>query len=129
MSPSASPSAPPGALSSGPSSGAFATGRPYHLTATDPGVTTPQGIVSAAVEGGHGLVDPIGVFYAYGKSVTFVFTPDPGYHVGRVSLDGDRVTLTRKDRFTFICTAASQQLLVSFARDGEAPSSRPSRRG
>jgi hypothetical protein len=118
-----SSTAPSTSPSSSPSGTALVTGETSHLTATDPGVTTPQGIVSANVEGGHGIVDPTGVFYAYGKSVTFVFTPDPGYHVGSVSLDGDLVTLTHKDRFTFVCTAASQSLLVSFARDGEATSS------
>jgi hypothetical protein len=108
-----------------PSGGTSGSGSPtpFHLTATDPGAAAPDSTISTAVEGRHGRVDPVCVFNASGKTVRFVFTPDAGYHVGSVSVDGVPVTLAEENRYTFTDVDADHSLIVGFTPDDETPAS------
>lgn len=69
--------------------------------------------ITANVEGGHGKVSPSGaVSSIQGSNQTFTFTPDPGYQVASVSVDGQ--TVEAAGSYTFYDVQAAHNLLVSF---------------
>jgi len=74
------------------------------------------------VLGGHGSVSPAGVTsVAYGATPTCLFTPDAGYRVDAVTVDGLAVAMTATNACTFPGVAASHALTVSFAPIAPVP--------
>ena len=51
----------------------------------------------------------------YGATPTFTFTPTTGYHVSAVTVDGNPVTMTGTNAYTFSAVAANHTIAVSFA--------------
>jgi hypothetical protein len=75
-------------------------------------------VITPSVDGGHGSIDPATpqtvVWHA---TPTFTFRPDAGYHIGDVRVDGNAVTLKRKDSFTLAQVQADHAVVVTFAKD------------
>jgi autotransporter-associated beta strand protein len=72
--------------------------------------------------GGHGSVSPATPqSVAAGSTPTFTFTPEPGYHVDAVTVDGSPVAMTATNAYTFPAVGADHRLLVSFAKDAPLP--------
>jgi hypothetical protein len=62
----------------------------------------------------HGIISPSGVqIVTYGESKSFTFTPDSGYHVDSVFVDGMYVDST--ESYTFTNVTASHSLTVRFS--------------
>ena len=72
----------------------------------------------AGAPDGHGSISP-----ADPQSVdvngtpTFTFSPDPGYHVAGVTVDGVAVAMTGIDQYTFPAITADHTISVAFAAD------------
>jgi hypothetical protein len=82
----------------------------------------PSFVISAVVQGGHGSVSPSGSqTVTFGAKPTYVFSPDAGYHVGGVTVDGTPVALTGTHSYTFPGVSANHALGVSFAADATTP--------
>jgi hypothetical protein len=68
--------------------------------------------------GGNGSIGPAtDQTVDYGATPTFTFTPATGYHVAAVRVDGDLVTMTGADQYTFPAVTASHAISVEFAVD------------
>lgn len=67
-----------------------------------------------ASAGSHGTISPSGVLtLPYGSSQSYVFTPDPGYHVDSVAVDGFRTDSTVS--YTFNGLSANHAISAAFA--------------
>jgi hypothetical protein len=70
----------------------------------------------AASAGAHGAIDPVGsVAVPHGGSRTFTITPDTGYHVDSLIVDGSPVTPATE--FSFTNVTAGHSIRASFAID------------
>jgi autotransporter-associated beta strand protein len=64
---------------------------------------------------GHGTIAPSGsVTVAYGATPTFTFTPEEGYRVKEVKVDGEVVTLIGENEYTFAAVTAGHTISVEF---------------
>ena len=83
-----------------------------------------QTIIASA--GANGAISPSGtVSVNYGASQTFSFTPDPGYHVADVLVDG--ISVGALTSFTFTNVTASHTIAVTLCHQHLHP--HPQRRG
>lgn len=74
--------------------------------------------------GGHGAISPDGPQTVdYGATPAFTFTPERGYAVAAVTVDGVAVTMTAANEYVFPAAVANHALAVSFAA---LPDNRPS---
>ena len=65
---------------------------------------------------GHGSISPPGVqTVVLGDTPTFTFTPDPGYRVNAVRVDGDLVAPSTPTSYTFPAVSGSHTIAVEFA--------------
>ena len=70
----------------------------------------------AASTGTNGSIFPVGnVSVAYGGEQAFTITPDDGYHVSDVKVDG--ISKGQLSTFTFSQVAANRSIAVSFSKD------------
>lgn len=77
----------------------------------------PQYTIAVA-QGSHGSVTPgTDLTVDYGATPTFRITPDLGYHVASVTVDGSPVSMTSTNQYTFPAVAADHTISVSFAID------------
>ncbi len=73
-----------------------------------------------ATAGSNGKIDPSGsVDVVYGSSKTFTFTPDTGYHVSAILVDGAYLA-TSAETFTFSNIKSPHSIAVSFSLVGQA---------
>jgi hypothetical protein len=89
---------------------------------TFPSVTTDHTITASfdinthkitASSGLHGSISPTGnVSVVHGGSQTFNITPEAGYHIGQVTVDGAGVILT--DSFSFTNVTSNHSISVNF---------------
>jgi hypothetical protein len=71
--------------------------------------------VTPSVAGGHGTISPATAqTYDLGSTPTFIFTPDAGYVVGAVTVDGSAVAMTGTNQYTFPALAADHTISVAF---------------
>ncbi|MEM2589387.1 MAG: DUF2341 domain-containing protein [Candidatus Bathyarchaeia archaeon] len=72
-------------------------------------------IINASVEGIGGTIQPSGlVIVEYGQSQTFIITPDEGYHIFNVIVDG--TSIGPKSSYTFDAVDSNHIIIVSFAQ-------------
>ena len=72
----------------------------------------------AGAPDGHGTISPgVPQTVDAGGTPTFTFSPDPGYHVASVTVDGVAVVMTGIDMYTFPAVTADHAIGVSFAAD------------
>ena len=83
--------------------------------ALDTYVVTP-GIVGAPDVHGD-ITPPTPQALDYGSTPTFDFTPEPGYHVEAVRVDGALVAMTGYNRYTFPALTGDHTISVEFAID------------
>ncbi len=76
---------------------------------------TPQTFSITVTQGSHGTISPGTTTVNYGASQSFTITPDSGYHVVDVSVDGDSVGAISSREFTNV--QAAHTLTASFASD------------
>lgn len=81
----------------------------------------PAGMFTITPQAGaHGSISPTSVqTIAAGASATFVFTPDTGYHIEAVAVDG--VQIPTVSSYTFTNVQANHTIAVSFSADPEKP--------
>ena len=73
---------------------------------------TPSVVGGAA---GHGTISPDATqTVGYGDTPTFAFTPDDGYRVKEVKVDGSVVTMTGTDDYSFPAVDAGHEISVAF---------------
>lgn len=71
--------------------------------------------ITASVEGGHGSVSPTYAEVAEGKSKTFTFTPDAGYAVKSLTIDGkESSSFAGTNSYTFSDVKENHTLVVKF---------------
>ena len=71
--------------------------------------------VTASVVGGHGLASPsVTQVVQVGETPTFRFSPDPGYRVNALTVDGVAVGVTKTNEYTFPPVSVGHDVLVSF---------------
>jgi hypothetical protein len=76
----------------------------------------PSHTVTPSVTGGHGSISPAGAqTIKWGATPTFTFSPDAGYHVAQVLVDGNPVAMTGAGEYTFAAVKADHTISVSFA--------------
>ncbi|QNT75743.1 InlB B-repeat-containing protein [Dehalogenimonas etheniformans] len=76
----------------------------------------PQNLTITATAGNHGTIDPSGVVSVpSGGSQSFTATPDPGYHVADMLIDGASVGALSS--YTFTNVVADHTITVSFETD------------
>ena len=81
--------------------------------------------ITPAVSGGHGSIGPgTPQTVAYGATPTFGFTPDPGYYLASVTVDGTGVTPV-SGAYTFSAVAADHRLAATFAAKFKPSVGRP----
>jgi hypothetical protein len=91
----------------------------YQLIATVERLTYT---ISPSVPGGHGQISPAGAQRVTpGSTPTFAFTPDVGYHVAQVTVDGRAVAMTATDYYTFPVVSSDHSINVRFAPDVVTP--------
>ena len=73
--------------------------------------------ITASVEGGNGAITPNGtVSVAHGTNQTFTFTPNTGYHIATVLVDGINVpAAVASGSYTFEEVTENHTIVVSFA--------------
>ena len=72
-------------------------------------------LVTPSVTGGHGSVNPATAqVVPLGGAPTFTFTPETGYRVDAILVDGGEVALMGNDYYTFAPVYADHALSVSF---------------
>ena len=77
-------------------------------------ITITPSVVGGA--SGHGTVSPSKAqIVSSGATPTFTFTPEAGYHVSELTVDGAAVTLTGPNAYTFPAVTASHKISVKFA--------------
>ena len=82
--------------------------------------------ITSSVTGGHGTISPSGATQvAWGSTPTFTFTPDAGYKVGQILVDGAAVTQSSPNAYTFSVVVASHTISVSFVESAPAPAPGP----
>ena len=107
----------------GPLSNTATVAAPAGTTDPDPSdnsSTDTDAIVEYQVHafaGPHGDVSPWGDWYPWGSEPTFTFTPELGYHVERVTVDGRPVLMTGYNEYTFAPIWGPHELRVWFAID------------
>ncbi|MDH7606648.1 MAG: DUF2341 domain-containing protein [Candidatus Bathyarchaeota archaeon] len=73
-------------------------------------------LINSSVEGTGGTIQPSGlVTVTYGQSQTFIITPDVGYHIYDVKVDGDSVGPVSS--FTFNDVDANHTIIIVFAQN------------
>lgn len=73
-----------------------------------------------ASAGANGKIDPNGEVKVYNRSSrTFVITPDAGYHVDKVVVDGQSVD--PQTSYTFDNVEGNHEISVEFAKDADKP--------
>ena len=82
-------------------------------------VTPKEKYYVEVIAGEHGTVTPGSGEYYEGTDVTFTFTPDEGYVVDQVTVDGEAVTLT-DGKYTLTVTGTTQ-IEASFKANTKAP--------
>ncbi|MCI5923407.1 MAG: hypothetical protein SOR38_03680 [Oscillospiraceae bacterium] len=82
-------------------------------------VTPREKFYVEVIAGEHGTVTPGSGEYYEGTDVTFTFTPDKGYVVDQVTVDGEAVALT-DGKYTLTVTGTTQ-IEVSFKVNPDAP--------
>ena len=82
-------------------------------------VTPKEKFYVEVIAGEHGTVTPGSGEYYEGTDVTFTFTPDEGYVVDQVTVDGEAVTLT-DGKYTLTVTGTTQ-IEASFKANTKAP--------
>ena len=83
-------------------------------------VTPKQQYYIEVIAGEHGTVTPSSGNYYEDTDVTFTFTPDEGYKVDRVTVDGKEVKL--KDNTYTLTVTGTTQIVASFAEaSAESP--------
>ena len=82
-------------------------------------VTPREKFYVEVIAGEHGTVTPGSGEYYEGTDVTFTFTPDKGYAVDKVTIDGEEVALT-DGKYTLTVTGTAQ-IEVSFKVNPDAP--------
>ena len=82
-------------------------------------VTPREKFYVEVIAGEHGTVTPGSGEYYEGTDVTFTFTPDEGYVVDQVTVDGEAVTLT-DGKYTLTVTGTTQ-IEASFKANTKAP--------
>ncbi len=82
-------------------------------------VTPREKFYVEVIAGEHGTVTPGSGEYYEGTDVTFTFTPDKGYAVDKVTVDGEEVALT-DGKYTLTVTGTTQ-IEVSFKVNPDAP--------
>ena len=79
---------------------------------------TVESVLLTAVAGEHGTVSPAGTFAVEkGTDQTFAITPDPGYRIERVMLDGIDVTMDISNLRYTVTADSAKTLSVAFTRD------------
>jgi hypothetical protein len=90
-----------------------------HSIAATFGIDT-FGILASVVDGdgGHGTISPASAqTAAWHSTPTFTFMPEAGDQVAVVRVDGDLVTMTGVNEYTFAAIAAPHSISVEFAVD------------
>ena len=82
-------------------------------------VTSKEKFYVEVIAGEHGTVTPGSGEYYEGTDVTFTFTPDEGYVVDQVTVDGEAVTLT-DGKYT-LTVRGTTQIEASFKANTKAP--------
>ena len=82
-------------------------------------VTPKEKYYVEVIAGEHGTVTPGSGEYYEGTDVTFTFTPDEGYAVDKVTVDGKEVSLT-DGKYTLTVTGTTQ-IEASFKVNPDAP--------
>ena len=82
-------------------------------------VTPKEKYYVEVIAGEHGTVTPGSGEYYEGTDVTFTFTPDEGYAVDKVTVDGKEVSLT-DGKYTLTVTGTTQ-IEASFKASPDAP--------
>lgn len=96
---------------------------PFFLVATMKEETTPvESYTITATAGDHGSISPIGsVSLTKGSNQEFTFTPDSGYEVDSVTVDGSAVSTDGKS-YTISDVQANHTIHVTFKTTGTASS-------
>jgi uncharacterized repeat protein (TIGR02543 family) len=80
--------------------------------------TRKQYVINASVSGVGGTITPSGLVTVYhGENITFTITPDPGYHIHDVLVDGESKELTSEYKYTFYAVDADHTIIAVFAPD------------
>ena len=75
--------------------------------------------ITASVTGTGGSISPSGAqSAAFGSMPTFTFTPDLGYAVDTITVDGATVQMSSPNAYTFSFVAANHTISVSFKSTG-----------
>lgn len=82
-------------------------------------ITQTEKCFVEVIAGEHGTVTPGSGEYDKGSNVTFTFTPDEGYVVEKVLVDGEEVTLT--DCKYTLTVMGTTQIEVTFKADAVTP--------
>jgi photosystem II stability/assembly factor-like uncharacterized protein len=89
---------------------------PVDVTLRRVSFVEPPCTITPSVASGHGTISPASAqTVPYGATPTFSFTPDVGYHVSGVSLDGTPVSMTAANAYTLPTVTDDHTLSVSFA--------------
>ena len=73
----------------------------------------PDSYTISASTGGNGGISPLGTTtIAYGQSQTYTFTPDPGYHIAKVVVDGQVTNAGSNYKFSNV--SANRTIAVQF---------------
>ncbi|MBI4811693.1 MAG: hypothetical protein HY800_09700, partial [Ignavibacteriales bacterium] len=76
----------------------------------------PDSLSITSSTGGNGIISPLGIVrVGYGMNKSFTFTPDTGYHIFDVIVDGSSVG--RPTSYTFNNVTVNHTISVSFAID------------
>jgi hypothetical protein len=81
------------------------------ITASYAADETPQFTITVT-QGAHGTISPGTTVKDAGESQTFTITPDPGYHIGLVTIDGE--PLDAPPTFTFTNIQADHTITASY---------------
>jgi uncharacterized repeat protein (TIGR02543 family) len=96
-----------------PTSYSFTNVRANHSIAASFSINTYTITATAAL---HGSIAPSGSVSAnYGSSSSFLITPDLGYHINVVTVDGVPVSIDTTNRYTFTNITADHTIDASFA--------------
>lgn len=75
--------------------------------------------ITASVDGSGGTISPSGAqSVPFGSTPTFTFTPDAGYKVGTILVDGAAVSMSAPNQYTFATVVANHTISVSFEQVG-----------
>ncbi|MBI5021905.1 MAG: T9SS type A sorting domain-containing protein [Ignavibacteriales bacterium] len=95
-----------------PTSYSFINVRSNHSISVSFGINT---YTITATAGSHGSISPSGSVAAnYGSNSSFLITPDLGYHINFVTVDGVPVSIDSTNRYTFTNVTADHTIDASF---------------